>query len=150
MAEPVFYLQGGTALRHRLDAIRRVGSVGVMRDIGEDVVTSARQLVPRKTGALSASIRVGAVQPRSVEVLAGGGKVQYAAAQEFGARPHVIRARRKRNLVFWWEKAGLLFRGPAVLHPGNPARPYFRPAVEGTGIVYRLKTEVINLWNAAA
>ena len=72
MAEPVFYLQGGTALRHRLDAIRRVGSVGVMRDIGEDVVTSARQLVPRKTGALSASIRVGAVQPRSVEVLAGG------------------------------------------------------------------------------
>ena len=150
MAEPVFYLQGGTALRHRLDAIRRVGSVGVMRDIGEDVVMSARQLVPRKTGALSASIRVGAVQPRSVEVLAGGGKVQYAAAQEFGARRHFIRARKKRNLIFWWEREGVLFRGPVVNHPGNPARPYFRPAVEGAGIVYRLKTEVINLWNAAA
>lgn len=30
----------------------------------------------------------------------------------------------KPNLVFWWEREGVLFVGPMVHHPGNEAQPF--------------------------
>jgi hypothetical protein len=30
----------------------------------------------------------------------------------------------KPNLVFWWEREGVLFVGPMVNHPGNAAQPF--------------------------
>ena len=35
-----------------------------------------------------------------------------------GARPHIIRAKRAKKLVFYWERMGKKFVGPQVSHPG--------------------------------
>jgi hypothetical protein len=51
-----------------------------------------------------------------------------ALSQETGAVPHSIDAVNADNLVFFWEKAGRMFVGPHVDHPGNPAQPYMEVA----------------------
>lgn len=44
---------------------------------------------------------------------------KHAAHVEWGTRPHVIKARKKPMLIFWWEKMGFLFVGKKVRHPGT-------------------------------
>jgi hypothetical protein len=51
-------------------------------------------------------------------------RTTYAAHVEWGTRPHVIRARRVPNLVFYWPKIGRMFVGPKVNHPGTSGRFY--------------------------
>ena len=48
----------------------------------------------------------------------------YASHVEWGTVPHVIRAKRKPNLVFFWARMGRWFIGPKVNHPGTTGR-YF-------------------------
>jgi HK97 gp10 family phage protein len=55
------------------------------RAAGEIVATAGRQVAPRQTGRLAASIRP-AKQARRAVVRAGGGGVRYARFQEFGTR----------------------------------------------------------------
>lgn len=57
-----------------------------------------------------------------------GSKARHAASQEFGARPHMITARNKPRLIFYWEKRRRVVKTISVHHPGNP--PY-----KGRGIV---------------
>jgi len=44
---------------------------------------------------------------------------RYASYVDAGTRPHVIDARRKPELAFFWAKAGRMFFGPRVNHPGT-------------------------------
>lgn len=44
---------------------------------------------------------------------------KHAAHVEWGTQPHIIRARRVPNLIFWWARMGFLFVGPKVNHPGT-------------------------------
>lgn len=44
---------------------------------------------------------------------------RYASYVDAGTPPHSIDARRKPNLVFFWPKAGRLFIGKHVNHPGT-------------------------------
>lgn len=46
---------------------------------------------------------------------------RYASFVDAGTRPHVIEARRKPNLVFFWPKIGGIFVGKRVNHPGTQA-----------------------------
>ena len=53
--------------------------------------------------------------------------VSYALFVEFGTKPHVIRARNRRVLAN--TRTGDVF-GPVVHHPGTPAQPFLRPALD--------------------
>lgn len=99
-------------------------TAGLMRYTGD---------VPNDTGELRASIRkdgatVGLGQQYRSRIVA---PVIQAATTDKGARPHVIRPRRRGGvLVFNWPKAGGTVVLRHVNHPGNPARPWWRAALD--------------------
>lgn len=85
---------------------------GALRD-------SARITAKVKDGVATASVKVGGKTKR-------GASVFYAHMVEFGTKPHKIKARRGRTL---------LFRGVFVKeidHPGAKAQPFMRPSFDGT------------------
>jgi len=53
--------------------------------------------------------------------------VEYAEAIEYGVDPHVIKVKNKKVLAN--EKKGLIF-GKSVMHPGQEAQPFMRPALD--------------------
>lgn len=57
-------------------------------------------------------------------------RAKYAAAVHDGAKPHIIRARRKKALRF--EVGGKVVFARAVRHPGTKGRPWLREAAERT------------------
>lgn len=72
----------------------------------------------KRSGMLWRSPRIVALEAAAVTV---GTDRPYAAAHQFGSRPHTIRPRAKRAL-FW---PGAAHPVGAVHHPGLPARPFF-------------------------
>lgn len=122
-------------------------------------VAEAKRLVPRRTGNLGRTIRVGTVTNDRAEVIAGGQRnVGYAAAVEFGTRPHVIVPRKKKALAWGGERTlgGRLRSGgkpthfaKRVNHPGTRAKPYLRP-----GIIKAVEKQggeiIVDIWNGAA
>lgn len=90
--------------------------------MGNEMVSMARRLAPRRSGALQASIVLtppGQVPPKhsqgvrvgSVMVTAGNDAVRYAHLVEFGVAPFT---------------SGGMFEG--VVNPGVPPHPFFFPA----------------------
>lgn len=55
-------------------------------------------------------------------------RVKYASYIEKGTRAHVIEARRKPMLRFYWTSQGAWFSGKRVNHPGTEPRPFFQHA----------------------
>lgn len=47
-----------------------------------------------------------------------GSTLRYAAAIQKGAKSHIIRAKNRKNLIFFWERRDEVFSGPFVTHPG--------------------------------
>lgn len=155
-------VEGLAALYRRLNA---VADTGLRRDLLGKValraVDEAKTLVPRKTGNLGRSIRLGRVSDDSAEVLAGGiGGVGYARYVEFGTRAHVIRPRNRR--VLRWSRGGRRLTGTArsgtsdfiyarqVNHPGTRAQPYLRPGVEKALAEAGFREPIVKAWNDAA
>lgn len=63
-----------------------------------------------------------------------GSYLSYAASVEEGATPHIITPRAGTQalggqLVFWWTKRNVLFKGPVVHHPGQKGKFYLRRAL---------------------
>lgn len=115
-----------TALRDRLVNARRSVRRVVMSDMdkaADDVKMKMRELAPVDTGHLRDSIAVVKIGDRYTIGPVG---VDYAAAQEYGARPHVIVASPGKVLVF--QAGGETRFAKSVKHPGNKAQPYIRPA----------------------
>lgn len=151
-------VQGLTDLQKRLAAIsdtrQMLGTVGLL------AVREAKALVPRRTGNLGRTIRIGKVDRDSVEVLAGGKlKVGYAAAVEFGTRPHIIRPRRAKVLAWGGARTlgGRLRAGQrptrfamSVKHPGSRARPYLIPGIRKALKSAGIRAKIVNAWNRAA
>lgn len=162
MAESI---DGMDDLTKRLDAIsdtqRMLGRVGLR------AVAYAKETVPRKTGNLGRTIRLGAVTDNQVEVIAGGtGQVGYAQAVEFGTEPHEIRPRRKKALMFAARGKtgpggnvrltgsvnaatrrsgqGVVFT-KKVQHPGTAPQPYLMPAAKRAA--EEMGIDVIAAWN---
>lgn len=81
-----------------------------------------------RTGALTKSIHAGEAfetgKGAAVEVIADA---PYAAAQEYGARPHVIRAKPGKTLRFF--AGGQLVFRKAVNHPGNMGQGFLLDAM---------------------
>lgn len=109
-----------------------------------------RFLAPKRTGALTASIRVGPAQKWAQGIMvkvganppAGGGSARgYSYMMDQGTLPHFIRARRAPQLRFFWVKRGIMFYGQSVYHPGNRAYNYImdgaRAAMKSWDGLYR-------------
>ena len=90
------------------------------------VERSAKQRVPVDTGTLRASLRFRQRAPASYAV---GTNVQYAPDVEFGTDPHVITPNQAEALRFEDAEGEPVFAA-RVDHPGTPAQPYLRPALQ--------------------
>lgn len=123
-------------------------------------VREAKVIVPRRTGNLGRTIRVGKVTDTSAEVLAGGrNKIGYAAAVEFGTAPHIIRPRNAKVLAWGGARTlgGRLRKGARatsfarlVHHPGTKARPYLTPGIRKALDRAGILAHITDAWNRAA
>ncbi|MFI5687899.1 hypothetical protein [Streptomyces sp. NPDC051636] len=90
--------------------------------IGRDILTDARNLVPKRSGRLAESLRA-EVQGKVLRV--GSLDCNYAVDVEMGTGPHVILPRNKKALS-WPDADHPVAR---VNHPGTKPSPYLRPAL---------------------
>jgi hypothetical protein len=86
---------------------------------------SARRYVPVDTNTLRTSI---AIRRLDIGRWAVGTPVDYADDVEYGTAPHVITPTNGEFLYFEG-KDGHLIRKRSVNHPGTPAQPFMRPAL---------------------
>ena len=132
----------------------------ILARVGTLAVREAKALVPRKTGNLDRSIRLGLATDRSVEIKAGGlGKVGYAAHVEFGTGPHVIVPVRRKALAWGGARrlSGTLRSGAqpeffamSVNHPGTRAKPYLVPGARAAMRKAGLRDGLVKAWNDAS
>lgn len=119
--------EGLEVLQEELDA----ATAQAMRTSVELVAATAKELAPKKTSALEASIMPlpvsGSFSAGTLEGEVAAG-APHALPQEEGARPHEIRPRYRRALR-WPVEGGYKFAGK-VNHPGNKPQPFMAPALE--------------------
>ena len=158
MTATTFTVTGGKQLEARFRAMGQVPKV-MLGNIGIRGVREAKLLVPRRTGNLGRTIRIGARTDRYVEVKAGGQRnVGYAAAVEFGTGRHVIVPRKAKALAWGGGRTlgGRLRKGQQadhfarrVNHPGTKAQPYLRPGLQKALQQLGLD-DIVKAWNGAA
>ncbi|OKJ06822.1 HK97 gp10 family phage protein [Kitasatospora sp. CB01950] len=113
------------ALRDAVDRLRGE-SRQVMDRVANDMVNTAKSLVPVDTGRLRSSIRAIPVGGgRFTYTVTVGTNVEYASDVEYGTAPHVILPKNKKAL-YWKGAAHPVAR---VNHPGTRPYPFMRPAV---------------------
>ncbi len=150
-------LEGGAGLQKRLTAIGKAPKL-MLREVGLNAVREAKILVPRRTGNLARTIRIGSLTNDHVEVVAGGSRnVGYAAAVEFGSRAHIIVPQRAKVLAWGGQRTlgGRLRKGARatnfarrVNHPGTRAQPFLLPGFERALRTVGLGA-VVDAWNRA-
>lgn len=141
-----------------------------MKRIALRVVREQKLMVPRKTGNLGRSIRIGAVTPKSAETIAGA---KYAIFVETGTKAHDIYPTTKKALSWKTggtrkrqrvEVAGRSFFAEAapkrskktvhfakrVRHPGTKAKPFMVPGAQKALQDEGLADVVVAAWNEAA
>jgi hypothetical protein len=145
---------GMSALQRRLQAIGETNAD--MRALQLSTIHEAQALVHRKTGHLQRSIVPGPVTATTAVIEA---RTPYAASLEFGAKPHIIKAKPGHVLAWGGERrlSGTLRSGSKpeffatfVHHPGNKPYPYLVPgakrALQKGGII----ATITQRWNNAA
>lgn len=156
-------LEGAEPLDRRLMALRSGKAhkkiLGQWAALG---VKFAKRKVPRKTGKLGNTIRIGTVDAgrQTATILAGGTKeAGYAAFVEFGTGPHVIVPRRAKVLAWGGPRrlSGNLKAGAKathfalkVNHKGSRAKPYLDPGAKQALRDTDMADGIIATWNEAA
>lgn len=151
-------VKGARQLRDRMEAI--AATEHLMRAVQLETIAGAKALVPRKTGFLARSIVPGNVDNDSAIIHVNA---PYAAAVEFGSKPHVIVPKRARVLA-WPASEGsrrlsgrarsgtssgdMVFAGK-VNHPGTKPRPFVVPAALAALKRHGVEA-IIKIWNGAA
>ena len=98
----------------------------MLESVNENIVSVARSLAPKRTGALQDSIGAEAGDdPMSVILYASR---SYAGYLESGTVPHRIEPRDAKALAF--QINGKTVFAKSVQHPGIPSHPFLRPAIE--------------------
>lgn len=153
----------GTASLHaRLVALQKVGKP-IMGLVGLAAVREQKILVPRKTGNLGRTIHLASATAR---VAVTEATAKYAAAVEFGTKPHVIRPRNAGALRFPSKGTpttlgGRVRSGAAkapgafafatiVHHPGTKPKPFMVPGAQRAIARADIAGIVIKAWNEAA
>ena len=85
----------------------------------------AERFASKDTGELAESIHVEKLSDGSWLIIVGA---DHAKPVEYGSRPHVITPNDAEALRF--EIDGQIVFAQRVFHPGNPAQPYLRPAID--------------------
>ena len=104
--------------------VEKVATVGAFAAARRTPVRTAKPYDRRATGRLKRSMK-----KKPTRILIGsvkssfGSSLPYADSIERGAKRHIIRARTKPNLVFYWARHDVTFVGKKVNHPGV-RRPY--------------------------
>jgi hypothetical protein len=140
------------------DLMRRLHALGetqpVLRALQLAAIQEAQKLVPRRTGFLQRNIRPGPIRATSAIIEA---RTPYAAAVEFGTKPHIIRPRNGKALAWGGPRrlTGSLRSGgkpthfaKVVHHPGTKAQPYLLPGARHA--VERVRDVLVKRWNDAA
>jgi hypothetical protein len=65
----------------------------------------------------------------------------YAPYVAYGTRPHIISAKWKSKLKFFWEKIGTWFITPQVFHPGQKRNPFH---VRVYRLIYNKMNEILH------
>lgn len=154
---------GASALKHRLAAL---GSDKpdriILGQFGLLAVQRAKELVPKRTGNLARTIRVGSIDlhAQRVTIVAGGTRsIGYAAYVEFGTRPHDIVPVRRRALAWGGDRrlSGSLRTGARpthfarrVHHPGTKARSFLGDGARVALSEVGLSDAIVRIWNEAA
>jgi hypothetical protein len=153
-------IKGATELQRRLAAISDTKKV--LGEVAQLGVAEAKALVPRRTGSLARSIRVGNVSEDRAQVVAGGSRnVGYARYVEQGTGlygPRHARIVPKRAKVLSWVGGGsrLTGRGKGSRRifarsvAGRKATPYLLPGVKRALEKAGLSYTIIAAWNDAA
>ena len=89
------------------------------------IALDAERFAPKDTGELAGSIHVEKLADGEWLVIVGA---DHAKPIEYGSRPHVITPNDAEALRF--EIDGQIVFAQRVFHPGNPAQPYLRPAID--------------------
>lgn len=157
-------LQGKVQLERRLKAIGNTQLL--LRDVQIHAIREAKLLVPRKTGNLGRTIRVGPVTAHTAAIFAGGTRnVGYAGAIELGRRAVTIRprpgrvGRHGRPAMLAWGGArrlsGSLRSGASpttfareVHQPARGPHPYLRPGLAKAA--KGIPGSIVTVWNSAA
>lgn len=114
----------------------------IVGSLAKRVAGRARQIVPVRTGRLRASIVAGPVQRTGPDSAAAdvSADAPHAYFVHAGTKPHVIRAKRGRVLVFSWPGGPVQlrspdgkFRFPKVNHPGTKSNPFLLRSLESEG-----------------
>jgi Bacteriophage HK97-gp10, putative tail-component len=160
-------VEGIAALRRRLEAIGHPRPL--LKAIQVAAVSEAQERVPRKTGHLQRSIVRGALTDDHAIVSA---KTPYAAAVEFGSKPHRIpkvgnakrpipigmskrlsgrgRTGSGRAILPGYGKGGMPTHAWHVNHPGAKAQPYLIPGAKAAVEKGGAEDIIVKLWNGAA
>lgn len=148
-------IKGIPQLRARLKAL--TPDKGLMTRLALSAVREQKLLVPRKTGNLGRSIRLGSVTSKMAETVA---TANYAAFVERGTRPHEIRPRKRKALRFATGGSARLSGSPRtggqvrfakrVQHPGTKAKPYMLPGAQKALRKAGLRDVIVEAWNDAA
>jgi hypothetical protein len=92
---------------------------------GDLAVAGARAMVGVKTGRLKASIHKKHLGNITGQYLWIGSNIHYAYAHHEGTKPHIIRPKNDKKLVFRG-KNRVLVHTQIVRHPGTRPNPYLR------------------------
>lgn len=91
-----------------------------------------RGSAPHDTYQLRSKTSVNYTQNRNGVIWTALVDVPYAEAQAYGARPHLIRARRASALRFYWPRVGRVVFFKQVNHPGNQPNPWWKTSLQKT------------------
>lgn len=94
-----------------------------LADILEDIADDAFRYAAKDTGEMAGTLAWHAHSSSHGTVTVGSDHWYF---QEYGARPHVIRAQSSKGALHW---AGAQHPVKKVNHPGNSAQPFMRPAL---------------------
>lgn len=97
-----------------------------VKETALEVERSAKQNAPVDTGTLRSSIETA---PSGVGEYLVGTNIEYAPDVEFGTDPHVITPDEADALAFEGSDGELVVT-QRVKHPGTPAQPFLRPAID--------------------
>jgi hypothetical protein len=148
-------IKGLPQLLSRFNAIKP--NQQMMRTLALSAVREQKIEVPRRTGNLGRSIRIGRVTPKEAQTIAAA---SYALYVHEGTKAHDIRPKNRKALAFpaagsstlagRVRKGGKVRFAKRVRHPGTKANPFMlrgaQKAVQAAGFA----SYIIERWNRAA
>lgn len=130
-------------LREAADRLDEAVDAGTKTTV-KQIERTAKQNAANDTGNLEKRIRF--VKLAVAEYIVGT-DVDYADDVEFGTAPHVITPTDADALAFEGQDGELIFR-QSVDHPGTPAQPFLRPALQEhrSDLVANIEAEIETLF----